>query len=504
MNTENEDYLKSPPHKKVNLMTAMGRFIDKISYNTIILLTILVITLSSYYFTLSPEQNGLDNQKIGTQILERFLNSLYFSTITFTSLGYGDITPYGYGRPIASFVAFLGVCLIALLIGKIASERQFTLLLLLHTSDCQRRISTFKKDIENRKNHIKEIFLKEHENSDKALTSELILICSETKQLISAIKNYLYFHSNQTYLTEFGNDTALVSLYSEIHKLQKELAKLPHKKYADFNLASKSLSLIKSISNFANVMTKHHYKPRKWYARKKPEQDNTFIICQTIILESQKHLRAVRNKINTSMISEVLRKAPFGPPEEWPCDIHKNIARDLLITNNAASQCLKLLFETKKLPKFCKKEIKVNIFEKLAKDIALPNLPEKQEKIRSEILGRLRSTNKAVKVNQIRHKEVTIDLANALRILYENTKNALTKSKDKNEQEELKNILKGVSRLSFNLLKRSVKNECTSKNKDPLKLTTRINNIRNSTELKALLSITLNHNMKKIKHPAAT
>lgn len=45
-----------------------------------------------------------------------FINSLYFSVVTFTTLGYGDITPIGYSRLIAAFEAFCGSFSIALFV----------------------------------------------------------------------------------------------------------------------------------------------------------------------------------------------------------------------------------------------------------------------------------------------------------------------------------------------------------------------------------------------------
>jgi len=49
-------------------------------------------------------------------IVQDFFKSLYFSVVTFTSLGYGDVTPRGFARFLAGSEALLGVFLISLFV----------------------------------------------------------------------------------------------------------------------------------------------------------------------------------------------------------------------------------------------------------------------------------------------------------------------------------------------------------------------------------------------------
>jgi hypothetical protein len=45
-----------------------------------------------------------------------FMLALYYSVVTFTTLGYGDITPFGISRLFAAFEAFVGSFTIALFV----------------------------------------------------------------------------------------------------------------------------------------------------------------------------------------------------------------------------------------------------------------------------------------------------------------------------------------------------------------------------------------------------
>ncbi|MCG9697650.1 ion channel [Shewanella sp. Isolate11] len=55
------------------------------------------------------------SNEFGTNI-KLFLNCLYYSVVTFTTLGYGDFTPIGYSRAIAAMEAFTGSFTIALFV----------------------------------------------------------------------------------------------------------------------------------------------------------------------------------------------------------------------------------------------------------------------------------------------------------------------------------------------------------------------------------------------------
>ena len=48
---------------------------------------------------------------------------VYFSTVTFTTLGYGDIQPSEPGRLFAAFEAFFGYCYLGFIIGFVTSRR---------------------------------------------------------------------------------------------------------------------------------------------------------------------------------------------------------------------------------------------------------------------------------------------------------------------------------------------------------------------------------------------
>jgi hypothetical protein len=53
-----------------------------------------------------------------------FPDCLYFSVVTFTSLGYGDIVPHGVGKILACLEVMLGLAFLGVFIAKLTSSKR--------------------------------------------------------------------------------------------------------------------------------------------------------------------------------------------------------------------------------------------------------------------------------------------------------------------------------------------------------------------------------------------
>jgi hypothetical protein len=62
-----------------------------------------------------PGEHG-DVPRFLGELGDTLLDSLYFSAVTFTTLGFGDFSPTGFGRVLATVEAALGVTLFAVLV----------------------------------------------------------------------------------------------------------------------------------------------------------------------------------------------------------------------------------------------------------------------------------------------------------------------------------------------------------------------------------------------------
>lgn len=69
------------------------------------------------------ESLGLNENHVFVEHPHR-LTALYFSIVTWTTLGYGDVTPAGFGRVVVSIEVLTGYILSALLIAAVVTEFQ--------------------------------------------------------------------------------------------------------------------------------------------------------------------------------------------------------------------------------------------------------------------------------------------------------------------------------------------------------------------------------------------
>ena len=65
----------------------------KLSELTLLIVTNIIYSLVYVFFCSdSSDWNGIDAESDGT-FAEKFMNRLYFSVVTFSTVGYGDISP---------------------------------------------------------------------------------------------------------------------------------------------------------------------------------------------------------------------------------------------------------------------------------------------------------------------------------------------------------------------------------------------------------------------------
>ncbi|MFH0701652.1 MAG: potassium channel family protein [Candidatus Woesearchaeota archaeon] len=113
-----DEFVDQIAQKKVNT------WFDKLSFAAIlsVWVTLVVIFGLTYYF-LSNGNTYLNYNPTHSQV-QGILNHIYFSFITATTTGFGDIVPMGYFKVIVIFEVIFGFLLLAVVTSKFVSIKQ--------------------------------------------------------------------------------------------------------------------------------------------------------------------------------------------------------------------------------------------------------------------------------------------------------------------------------------------------------------------------------------------
>lgn len=97
----------------INMRLKESRFSSEIFYTLLIIYSIVIIGFGLIYFILSFQQIILveGGELRDVSVIGSLIHSFYFSGVTLLTIGYGDITPIGFGRLIALIQALIGYIL---------------------------------------------------------------------------------------------------------------------------------------------------------------------------------------------------------------------------------------------------------------------------------------------------------------------------------------------------------------------------------------------------------
>lgn len=324
-----QNVLKLFTNSQNNLKTPIGKIIDRISYIQIgVIIIITILGCGAYFYFANPSGNGTNH------ILSNYGDAVYFSIITFSSLGYGDKAPVGVGKTVASLEVIFGLISIATLVGKVASERQATLLLLLYTSEQERRISGHERELEILHGTI-DSALSDH--NDKAIHKN----GNNTYALLSGIISYLRFQSNVAGLADFGNDTALRGLYQSLNKIQTlcyevvRTYKIPQQTQTTYE------QIIRLVEGISVLMLPFHANDDRAQASLNSIQ-NFAGYASTWKAKEKKSIDDY--KYRSEATPELLRNVLIAlQAEPFSLDIHRNVAKKLNIPNKLAERCVNTL-----------------------------------------------------------------------------------------------------------------------------------------------------------------
>ncbi|MBI2136170.1 two pore domain potassium channel family protein [Candidatus Woesearchaeota archaeon] len=227
----------------------VDKFIRKVDFDLIIIFYFLCIILfGSTFFLLSfTSEHGIYdyNGRINTDITG-YVDAIYFSFVTSTSLGYGDIRPLGVSRIFSVIEVVLSLFIFGIAISKIFSVKQEKILSELYEFSFQEKITriitglyNFRAEIDSVIHKLNEKHLTKHEIEDimdyiegnlHAFTSYLIDINKILMQKEAKLKGKSASQGIGNNLSEFKVNIILDNLRNSMEKIEELITALNEKK----------------------------------------------------------------------------------------------------------------------------------------------------------------------------------------------------------------------------------------------------------------------------------
>lgn len=109
----------------------------------------IILLFGLGFACLTPYGHGMTPSIPDESSIDLLLRGLYFSVVTVSSLGYGDLHPIGFGKVLAGVEVVLGLGVIGIVIAKLTSKRVSHFVSRLFVSETKRQLQIFNTTFDN-------------------------------------------------------------------------------------------------------------------------------------------------------------------------------------------------------------------------------------------------------------------------------------------------------------------------------------------------------------------
>ncbi|MBU0767060.1 potassium channel family protein [Patescibacteria group bacterium] len=201
--------------------------ITKLSYKALFILwaSLAVFFAFAYFFMETYFPTHAPTQLTDLTPIYRFLNALYYSIITATSTGYGDITPQGFSKALASAQSISALFVFAVFVTKLVSQRQDLALQEVHKLTYEDIFHNTRSDLFVVRKDLDAVI--EEAKTHNKLTEEsweiLMITYQQCQSLISEIPEF-YDGGNAFYTIDSKREQLLLeSVNRTLHRINKTL-----------------------------------------------------------------------------------------------------------------------------------------------------------------------------------------------------------------------------------------------------------------------------------------
>lgn len=202
--------------------------LTKLNYGTLFgIWASMALVFGVLYFVLSFIGDG---QHGPSQIHDmkpalRFYNALYYSIITATSTGYGDITPHGISKIVASMQSISALCVFALFVTKLVSHQQEMTLTEVHRltfedvfHNTREGMFIARKDFDHAIHHIKH-----HRSMDMENWENVTIAYRQLQSLFEEIPDFYQNDTHRYTIDRRREELLLEAAHRTLHRINQML-----------------------------------------------------------------------------------------------------------------------------------------------------------------------------------------------------------------------------------------------------------------------------------------
>ncbi len=231
-------------------------FLDRLTFFHILLLwTSVVVGFGLIYYFFTDNFSFLFYNPM-KETVKGILDYIYFSFITATSTGYGDILPFGYFKIITIFEVIFGLLLLAFVTSKLVSIKQDIILSEIYEISFNEKINRLRSSLLVFRQNLSRIIDKIEDNSIKKRdVNDIYIYISSLEDTLNEIMALMgspgknYFKKS---LDQLNTELLIISTIHSFEKLNELIthlnqSKLDWKRDITLNLINKCISLNETL-----------------------------------------------------------------------------------------------------------------------------------------------------------------------------------------------------------------------------------------------------------------
>jgi hypothetical protein len=205
------------------------RWVERVSVLQLLVgINVLLVVFAAVYWSLSGP--GSTNGLIETYDPEgrvAFLDALYFSVVSLSSLGYGDIRPLGFSRFLAGAEVIIGLSFFGIMVAKISSVRQDYILRRMYYSELiDGRLEEFARQLEeHRKLYLASSSMLLSGDIEPELTTTFKAEVTETTlffeihAVMHEVRDMFVFETSNGDFFEDVSDALVIRIYASVQSM---------------------------------------------------------------------------------------------------------------------------------------------------------------------------------------------------------------------------------------------------------------------------------------------